>query len=508
MKRSSKMKTYFKPTMLACAMVLASGQASAAVDAYLATKAFTKTMPGGTLVPMWGYVNDTGDGTNAHCYDITGAGSAALRNTCVANLPDPVIPGPELAAGVNDPNFRIFLTNGLSEGTSIVITGQEMPWSNSNNGPTWNDDSIGSRTTAAQRVRTFGREAAANGGRMSYLWTNFHSNPFVKSGSFIYHSGTTPQNQVYMGLYGAVTKDAAASVAYDATLTVSAPVAYDNQVTLFYSDIDPNHNAAVAAGDSSYTPIHYHAQWFLINGEPYVEGLTTDINLGNAGDNTLVRFLSAGAETYVPTLQGLRMNIHAEDGNVYTYQDGASEYANPRDQWSVQLQPLKTKDVIINAPSEGRFAIYEGTGALTNPSDPEDFNVDDTVGGMLRFMNVTAGAVPAGAECVAEAEIKHDGVDQDCNGYDLTIDITRARYRVSSDGLNIWATSELGQQAQLNAVVTMADGNSVTLSMWWNSTQGRWQKWVGNFSTKHGAAPVSVAVTGMEGSDSIPVEER
>ena len=121
-----------------------------------------------------------------------------------------------------------------------------------------------------------------------------------------------------MGLYGAVTKDAGAAEAYPG-------LAYDNEVILFYSDVDPVHNAAVAALDSTYTPISYNAQWFLINGEPYEDTVaytTPDVPAGAPGDTTLLRFLSTASETHVPTLQGMHMTIHAEDGFRYNYQIG------------------------------------------------------------------------------------------------------------------------------------------------------------------------------------------
>ena len=107
---------------------------------YLAAKAFTKTLPmsGGTTVdvPMWGYVEDTGSDTVAHCYDIIGAGSAAARRACVNALPDPVAPGPRLTVPPGQSVLRIFLTNGLPEPTSIIIPGQELPYSGAT-GPTW-----------------------------------------------------------------------------------------------------------------------------------------------------------------------------------------------------------------------------------------------------------------------------------------------------------------------------------------------------------------------------------
>jgi hypothetical protein len=358
MKRSNDMKTTLKLGLVASALALTAGTASAEVYD-LCVAAGTKTLPGGSTVPVWGYaLNDP----------TTGCGAVQ-------------IPGPRLV--VNDGTLTINLTNNLAEPTSIVIPGLPNPAS-VGSGPTWNDGTTGTRTSAAQRVRSFGAEAAA-GGTESYTWTG------VRPGSFIYHSGTHPQKQVYMGLYGAVTQDSAAGEAYPA-IGASPAVTYDNEVVLFYSEIDPDMNNAIATGTHE-TSIFYHPRWFLVNGEPYVDGVTADIDAGAAAERTLVRFFSAAGETHVPVLQGMHMTIHAEDGLQYNYQDGATVMAAaPREQYSAQLPPLKTKDAIIQAPAAGRYAVYDGNGYMTNPTDPEDFAVGDDVGGMLRFLAFNAGA--------------------------------------------------------------------------------------------------------------------
>lgn len=393
MKRFKTMNFRIKPIVAACALALVTGQVGA-VDYYLAAKAYTKTLPDGTSVPMWGYVLDPdlagdvdGDGrVEGDCYETA---AIADRRACVDALPSPAAPGPALTMAPADTALRIFLTNRLTVGTSIVIPGQELPFSATNNGPTWNDGSIGPRgADMTKKVRSYGREAGPNGGRRNFVWNNFRTNPVTNSGTFMYHSGTNPQLQVYMGLYGAMTKDAAVGEVYPG-------VAYTNDITLFYSEIDPDHNAAVAAGDLSYTPIAYHPKWFLINGEPYEAGATPDIAVGSTGVPTLLRFLSASSENHVPVLQGLHGMIHAEDGIQYTWQDGVTGDTTtaPRQQYSVALPPLKTKDVIVTPALEGRYAVYDGNGYMTNPSDPEVITSGDTVGGMLRFLSFTQGAI-------------------------------------------------------------------------------------------------------------------
>jgi hypothetical protein len=53
-----------------------------------------------------------------------------------------------------------------------------------------------------------------------------------------------------------------------------------------------------------------------------------------------------------------------------------------------------TKDALITVPDPGRYAVYDGNGYMTNPSNVNDFTVGDTVGGMLRFLSAQEPAAP------------------------------------------------------------------------------------------------------------------
>jgi FtsP/CotA-like multicopper oxidase with cupredoxin domain len=368
------MKTTLKLGLLAITLVLAAGPAAAA-DYFLCAAQTMKTLPDGTtIVPVWGFAeDDDGDLSN-------GCGNAVT------------IPGPRLTVPDTDTTLTINLRNDLTEPTSIVIPGLPMPTGSAAVfvDPTAADPNAvaatGSRTSSTQRVRSFGTETASGA-------TGVYTFTVGRSGSFIYHSGTHPQKQVYMGMYGAATRDSGAGEAYPA-IGSSPAVTYDNEVVLFYSEIDPDMNNAIAGGTHT-TSIHYHPRWFLVNGEPYQAGMA-DINTGTGGapltegENVLLRMFSAAGKTHIPVLQGLTMAIHAEDGLQYNYQLGANvEAAAPREQYSAMLPPLKTKDAIVQAPAAGRYAVYDGNGYMTNPSDPNDFDAGDTVGGMLRFLAFT-----------------------------------------------------------------------------------------------------------------------
>ncbi|BBO85624.1 hypothetical protein DSCO28_61900 [Desulfosarcina ovata subsp. sediminis] len=86
------------------------------------------------------------------------------------------------------------------------------------------------------------------------------------------------------------------------------------------------------------------------------------------------------------------------------------------------------------------------------------------------------------------AEIKHDTIDQDCNGFDLTIDILGAVYAASNGQLSVAAASDLGKDAALELV-----GYG---PMSWSRKKARWSISVGNVATN----PGTVTVAGVEGN--------
>jgi FtsP/CotA-like multicopper oxidase with cupredoxin domain len=324
------------PIMAALALVasLASAPPCYSIDYNLSASAFTKTMPDGvTVITMWGFAL---------------AGGA------------PTAPGPMLEVPPGETSLTINLTNNLPENISIVIPGQPMTLS-----PVMFTDGEG-----RQRVRSFTHETGASGGTNTYTWNN------LKPGTYIYHSGTHPAKQVQMGLYGGIKMDAAAGQAYTGH-------AYDNEVILFYSEIDPYLHAAVEGGTygtPSYpSTINYIPKYSLINGEPHPNAApVVDHSIGT-GERVLVRFLNAGLRAHVPTLGGgLYMDVIAEDGNLYPY---------PKGQYSVLLSAMKTTDAILTPASANTYPVYDRSLYLAN--------ADSEAGGMLVHLDVgTIAGVP------------------------------------------------------------------------------------------------------------------
>ena len=326
----------------------------------------TKTI-GLTTIPMWGFALVS--------YDI-GAGTVAGDDTVK-------VPGPELAVPPGQ-DLTINLTNNLPVPVSLVIPGQIAALS-----PTRTPDG---------RVMSFTTETPANGGIGSYTWNN------LKPGTYIYQSGTNPAVQVQMGLYGAVKKDFAAGQAYD-----NLNAAYNNEVILFSSAIDPAIHQDVADGNyigipgtSPPTPtprtstIDYWPRYFLINGEPY-SAATLPLSAGNVGEKTLFRFLNAGLHTYVPTLLGSHMSIIAEDGNLLPY---------PKEQYSLILPAGKTIDAIFTPQFPGTYPIFERRLNVTSAGTyPGGMITKVSVGGIVQVptANPDSYSVAAGGTLNASA---------------------------------------------------------------------------------------------------------
>ena len=315
---------------LLAAALIAGPSFAADITVNLAAVEAEWVAPGSvTTIPMWDFITDPGS-----------CPAPATPPTW-----DPV--DPPITATAGD-TLIINLRNCLGVQASVFIPGQYKPLAPVR------------LTDDPRRVYSFDVTAPADGGATttSYTWSN------LKAGTYLYHTGTHPQVQVQMGLYGALVVTGG-----------SYPTVADEHV-LLYSEIDPDLHAAVAGGTygtADYpSTFDYYPKYFLINGKSYPD--TTDIAIGLSQD-VLFRFINAGLKTHVPTLQGLYMDVIAEDGNLYPYL---------KTQYSIALTAAKTMDAIVNAGTTGRYALYDRDLHVTNAAV--------TGGGMLTYIQAGAAA--------------------------------------------------------------------------------------------------------------------
>ena len=250
-----KMRKLYRTFFIAAVLLLFTAGVSSAAVFYLRADTFIKTMPDGTNVVMWGFAQDTAFG--------------AMNGTITS-------PGPVLTVPPGDQTLTIYLDNNLPEPVSLVVPGQTATMT-----PVKFTDAAG-----RQRVKSFTHETASgNTVSVAYTWTN------LRPGTYLYQSGTHPSVHMQMGLYGALKSDANAGQAYPG-------LAYDTEVVLLFSEIDPAVHAAVATGNygpgkAMTSTINYAPKYFLINGSPY-SAAVPPVSAGEPGNSVLLRFLNAG----------------------------------------------------------------------------------------------------------------------------------------------------------------------------------------------------------------------
>ena len=284
--------------------------ATFAIDYYLCAKQGNITMSDGTVVPMWGFAQDT----------------TGFANGCA----DPIeVPGPALTVPGIDSTLNIHVRNvDLSEPVSIVIPGQNSTTMTPVMRP----------GVVPPRVQSFTHETVAVGADGMYTWTN------VKPGTFAYQSGTHPAVQIQMGLYGPMTKNQVDAVGASPAQAYGPTTAYVGELTVFYSEIDTLLHNQVADGTygtaaGMTSTMEYNPHYFLANSDDSSTGI---LGVGAPGATTLIRFINMGLKTHIPTIQGGDFAIIAEDGYAYE---------NPRNQYSVMVAAGQTKDVLFTPPA-------------------------------------------------------------------------------------------------------------------------------------------------------------
>ncbi|MEI8169064.1 MAG: Ig-like domain-containing protein [Rhodoferax sp.] len=436
------MKTNFVKALLHTALVastvlLSSLAGAATTTINLTAQRMSTTLPDGTTVPMWGYCT-------------TGSCSAAW-----APGPTIVVPYDAGSSAVN--SLTINLTNSLPTPTSLVILGQlggglglptkmDSPVHATQSSTTWPGngapDVAFTPPSQGKRVMSFATEVIG-GGTTTLTWAN------LKPGTYLYETGTLPSIQAPMGLYGVliVTQppvQASAVVPFapgkayptslaclaNTTTTSHSCVAYDADVALLFSEIDPVQNAAVDAAAladavltkrfddpscSANTPcypaaVNYTPTHFLINGKAFDKTAplnsafalagTSAARLTTSSGKLLVRMLNAGSRSHIPTIVGLPMALVAEDGNLSP--------GNPKQQNEVLLTAGKTHDVLVEPATSGPATTTDTTcatgslcySAATFPMFDRQLNLtsgNQPDSGMQGFLQVaSAGSTGAG----------------------------------------------------------------------------------------------------------------
>jgi FtsP/CotA-like multicopper oxidase with cupredoxin domain len=260
-------------------------------------------------------------------------------------------PGPILCVNQGD-TVTIVLHNTLAEPTSLIFPGQQGVQANGH---------ASQPEFSGTTVTSLAKSAAANGGSVTYS--------FVASqpGTYIYESGTNPEKQMQMGLFGAlIVRPGTAPYAYSSASAVnyaydSAKTAYstNNEYVMIFSEIDADIHSAVELGQS-YDPTRYAPKYWMINGRSFPDTIAPNgaswlptqpysalvhIKQYDASTNpqpALIRLLNVGTLTHPFHPHGADSHVIARDGRAL---EGPAGQDMTYDKFLVNIGAGQTWDV-------------------------------------------------------------------------------------------------------------------------------------------------------------------
>jgi FtsP/CotA-like multicopper oxidase with cupredoxin domain len=250
-------------------------------------------------------------------------------------------PGPTLIVTQGD-TVTVSLTNPLGVPVSIVFPGQ---------GPVTHNDPTPGLLTG---------EADAGGGTVTYTFTASHP------GTYMYHSGTSPELQIEMGLVGAlIVRPAGFDQDTNRTAYGHPDTAYDHEYLFLLSEMDPFIHDLVDFGFASLVdnttadPVF----WF-INGRNGIDTLSPDhapwkpnqpygaLARTRPGDKVLLRLIGAGRNQHAFHPHGNHSCIIARDGRMIESAPGAGTDLSTC-QFTITPVPGATVDALFDWTSKG-----------------------------------------------------------------------------------------------------------------------------------------------------------
>jgi FtsP/CotA-like multicopper oxidase with cupredoxin domain len=281
----------------------------------LTTRVGYITLPDGNTMYMWGYSE----------------GAKPFQH-----------PGPVLCVNAGD-TVTIVLQNTFPEAVSIIFPGQENVLADGAPAQPQFD--------GAGQLTSLTNVAAANGS-VTYSFVA------GKPGTYLYESGTDPQRQVRMGLFGALVVRPAGQPdrAYDRADSQFTP---SEEFMVLLSEIDPYQHQAAEQG-KTFNLTNYHPRYWLVNGRAFPDtiadnfaswlpsqpyGALARVHGYDPATHPypgLIRYLSVGTENYPFHPHGNNGLVIGRDGHPL---EGPAGQDLSFEKFAINVGPGQTWDV-------------------------------------------------------------------------------------------------------------------------------------------------------------------
>lgn len=206
-------------------------------------------------------------------------------------------------------------------------------------------------------------------------------------GTYIYHSGTRPDLQVEMGLFGAlvVRPERGANYAYNHPDT-----RFDQEYLFLLSEMDPDIHAAVDRGTlAAVDTTAFFSRYWFINGRAAPDSLLPDhvpwlptqpygaLATTHPGDTVLMRVTAAGREPHPFHHHGNHALVIARDGRLLESAPGQGPDLAYAD-FTITAAPGETYDALFRWTGKGLGWDIRGDAASHTCTDNDGDRFDDT----------------------------------------------------------------------------------------------------------------------------------
>jgi FtsP/CotA-like multicopper oxidase with cupredoxin domain len=254
-------------------------------------------------------------------------------------------PGPVLCVNEGD-TVTVNLHNALKTPVSIMFPGQENVQANGALTQPELDANTGQVTSLTN--------SAPAGGGATYSFVA------GRPGTYIYESGTDPETQVRMGLFGALIVRPAmgANFAYNRADSQFTP---EEEFLVLLSEVDPYQHQALERG-LPYNLNNYHVHYWLINGRTFPDsvadnfagwlpnqpyGALARIHPYDATNHPypgVARYINVGSENYPHHPHGNNGVVIGRDGNPL---EGPAGQDLSFEKFDINIGPGQTWDVLF-----------------------------------------------------------------------------------------------------------------------------------------------------------------
>jgi hypothetical protein len=276
----------------------------------------------------------------------------------------------------------VILNNNLpaaAGNTSIVFPGHSVL-------PCAPADIVAGECSAATGVPGQITQEAEPGGSVTYTFTA------SKPGTYQYHSGTRPELQVEMGLYGAiVVRPSAPAAGCTASAYDHPATCFDREYLFLLSEIDIDvHNAAEkqagGAGPIDLGPGPFHPEYWLLNGRAGPDTMAAagtgtlpsqpynSLPRMHPGERLLLRVVGAGRDLHPFHTHGNHARVLARDGNLVL--NANNSLAGPL-LFTIPSAPGSTVDAVFEWTGKDlgwdMYGHTAGDGSVCTP-DPQGYD--------------------------------------------------------------------------------------------------------------------------------------